>query len=149
MCQHWQCSGPWSPEEKMYIYFYRGCPHGWHPRRLHAGGRRKRESTTMLEDKERLVRELSPLGDARARQCTREAQERKEKLMCKEARDLAWRRKPLWNRPELGSPCIFGGGGGGDWDHTLCIALVLPNQSPWLLGTILDGSPLRHRIPAS
>ena len=26
---------------------------------------------------------------------------------------------------------------------------MLPKQSPWLLGTILDGSPLRHRIPAS
>ena len=25
---------------------------------------------------------------------------------------------------------------------------MLLKQSPWLLGTILDGSPLRHRIPA-
>ena len=62
---------------------------------------------TMLEDKKRLVRELSPLGEACARQCTREAQERKEKLVCKEARDLAWRRKPLWNLPTLGSPYVF------------------------------------------
>ena len=30
------------------------------------------------------------------------------------------------------------------WDRTLCRALVLLKQSPWLLGTILDGSPLRH-----
>ena len=30
------------------------------------------------------------------------------------------------------------------WDHTLCRALVLLKESPWLLGTILDGSPLRH-----
>ena len=44
--------------------------------------------------------------------------------------------------------CGRGGGGGGDWDHTLYRVLVLPKQSPWLLGTILDGSPLRHRIPA-
>jgi len=36
----------------------------------------------------------------------------------------------------------------GDWDHTLCRALVLLKQSPWLLGTILDGSPLQHSIPA-
>ena len=36
-----------------------------------------------------------------------------------------------------------------DWDHTLCRALALVKQSPWLLGTILDGSPLRHSIPAS
>ena len=28
-------------------------------------------------------------------------------------------------------------------------SVVLPKQSPWLLGTILDRSPLRHRIPAS
>ena len=35
------------------------------------------------------------------------------------------------------------------WDHTLYRALVLLKLSPWLLGTILDGSPLRHRIPAS
>ena len=34
-------------------------------------------------------------------------------------------------------------------DRTLCWALVLPKQSPWLLGTILDRSPLRHRIPTS
>ena len=27
-------------------------------------------------------------------------------------------------------------------------SLVLPKQSPWLLGTILDGPPLRHSIPA-
>ena len=33
---------------------------------------------------------------------------------------------------------------GGDWDHTLCRVLVLLKQSPWLLGTILDGSPLRQ-----
>ena len=33
--------------------------------------------------------------------------------------------------------------------HTRCRALVLPQQSPWLLDTILDGSPLWHRIPAS
>ena len=26
---------------------------------------------------------------------------------------------------------------------------MLPKQSPWLVGMILDGSPLRHRIPAS
>ena len=31
------------------------------------------------------------------------------------------------------------------WDHTLCRPLVLPQQSPGLLDTILDGSPLRHR----
>ena len=31
-------------------------------------------------------------------------------------------------------------------DHTLYRALVLPKQSPGLLGTILDGSPLRRRI---
>ena len=36
-----------------------------------------------------------------------------------------------------------------DWDHTLCRALVLLKQSPWLLDTILDGSPFRHSIPAS
>ena len=35
------------------------------------------------------------------------------------------------------------------WDQTPCRALLLPKQSPWLLGTILDGSPLRHSIPAS
>ena len=35
------------------------------------------------------------------------------------------------------------------WDHTLCRALVLLKQSPWLLGTTQDRSPLRHRIPAS
>ena len=35
------------------------------------------------------------------------------------------------------------------WDITLCRALLLPKQSPRLLGTILNGSPLRHRIPAS
>ena len=34
-------------------------------------------------------------------------------------------------------------------DHTLHRALVLPKQSPGLLGPILDGSPLRRRIPAS
>ena len=34
------------------------------------------------------------------------------------------------------------------WDHTLCRVLVLPTQSPGLSDTILDGSPLRHRIPA-
>ena len=34
----------------------------------------------------------------------------------------------------------------GHWDHTLCRALVLLKQSPWLLGTILDGSPLQHGI---
>ena len=34
------------------------------------------------------------------------------------------------------------------WDYTLCRALVLPKQSPWVLGTILVKSPLRHRIPA-
>jgi len=33
-------------------------------------------------------------------------------------------------------------------DHTLCRAFVLPKESPWLLDTILDGSPLRHRITA-
>jgi len=38
--------------------------------------------------------------------------------------------------------------GGGDWNHPLCRALVLLKQSPWLLVTILDGSPLRHSIPA-
>ena len=36
----------------------------------------------------------------------------------------------------------------GDWDHNLCRALVLLKQSPWLLGTILDGLPIRHSIPA-
>ena len=35
------------------------------------------------------------------------------------------------------------------WDHTLYRALVLLKQSPGLLGTILEGSRLRHRIPAS
>ena len=35
------------------------------------------------------------------------------------------------------------------WDHTLCRVLVLPKQSTWLFDTILDRSPLRHRIPAS
>uniref|UniRef100_A0A8C4QXN4 Tantalus-like domain-containing protein n=1 Tax=Eptatretus burgeri TaxID=7764 RepID=A0A8C4QXN4_EPTBU len=34
-------------------------------------------------------------------------------------------------------------------DHTLCRAVVLPKQSPWLLDMILDESPLRYRIPAS
>ena len=34
------------------------------------------------------------------------------------------------------------------WDHTLFRALVLLKKSPWLLGTILDGSPLRRRIPS-
>ena len=34
------------------------------------------------------------------------------------------------------------------WDHTLCRAVVLPKQSPWLLGTILNRSPLWHRIPS-
>ena len=28
------------------------------------------------------------------------------------------------------------------WDNTLCRALVLPKQSAWLLGTMLNGSPL-------
>ena len=32
-------------------------------------------------------------------------------------------------------------------DHTLYRALVLLKQSPWLLGTILYGSPLQHSIP--
>ena len=27
-----------------------------------------------------------------------------------------------------------------NWDHTLCRVLVLPKQSLWLLGTILEGS---------
>ena len=31
-------------------------------------------------------------------------------------------------------------------DHILCRALVLPKQSPGLLGTILYRSPLQHRI---
>ena len=35
------------------------------------------------------------------------------------------------------------------WARTLCRALVLPKQPPWLLDIILDGSPLRHSIPAS
>jgi len=35
------------------------------------------------------------------------------------------------------------------WDHTLCRALVPHKQSPWLLGTILDGSPHQHKIPAN
>ena len=39
-------------------------------------------------------------------------------------------------------------GGEGGWDHTLCRVLVLLKQSPWLLGTILDGSPLQHSITA-
>ena len=34
------------------------------------------------------------------------------------------------------------------WDHTLCRALLLPKQSPWLLGTILDGLPLRYSMLA-
>uniref|UniRef100_A0A8C4QH68 Reverse transcriptase zinc-binding domain-containing protein n=1 Tax=Eptatretus burgeri TaxID=7764 RepID=A0A8C4QH68_EPTBU len=34
------------------------------------------------------------------------------------------------------------------WDHTLCRTLVLSKQCPGLLGTILDGFPLQHRIPA-
>ena len=37
----------------------------------------------------------------------------------------------------------------GDHTPTPYRVLVLPEQSPWLLGTILDGSPLRYRIPAS
>jgi len=40
-------------------------------------------------------------------------------------------------------------GGSIHRDHTLCRALVLPKQSPCQFGTILDGSPLRYRIPAS
>jgi len=35
------------------------------------------------------------------------------------------------------------------WDHTRCRALMLPQQSPRLLGTILDGSQLWRRTPAS
>ena len=31
------------------------------------------------------------------------------------------------------------------WDHTLCRAWMLPKQSPGLLGTILNRSPLQHR----
>uniref|UniRef100_A0A8C4R2R9 RRM domain-containing protein n=1 Tax=Eptatretus burgeri TaxID=7764 RepID=A0A8C4R2R9_EPTBU len=53
---------------------------------------------------------------------------------------LPWASQPIAQQP-LGESI--------HWDHTLCRVLVLPKQTPWILDTILDGSPLRHRIPAS
>ena len=47
--------------------------------------------------------------------------------------------------PCLTSPCKLSI---HHWDRTLCRALVLPKQSPWLLDTILDGSPLQYSRPA-
>ena len=47
--------------------------------------------------------------------------------------------------PDIRGPTFVGSLNSIHWDHTLHRALVLPKQSPWLLGTILDRSSLRNR----